>query len=189
MTNIPGLKLDEDGFAYEGEILLSSWAGFQSRNGPYSGIDSQTPSNGKCQIFVDADYKQDDESAKPYYINAYNYLLENQERIKQQILDSLLSHYANWQTLYGYGPEEKEEYMPDVDHVDNFKKLIGLSIVHLIDVEKDGFGYVGFEFGCTWDEEHGIGVMTHKDRIIRTAAADTAFSTWVAEEDKRKNRA
>lgn len=48
---------------------------------------------------------------------------------------------------------------------------------------KDGYAYVGYEFGCTWDEEHGLGFMTYKDRIVDFGGADSAFLTWVARKD------
>jgi len=40
-------------------------------------------------------------------------------------------------------------------------------------VEKDGIPYVGFEFGCTWDEEHGLGVLMHGTRTVEIG--DTAM--------------
>lgn len=73
--------------------------------------------------------------------------------------------------------------MPDVENITQFKSLIGLSAVHLLHISKEGTAYVGYEFGCTWDDEHGLGVMTHKDRIIEIGGADTSFLTWIAEDD------
>ena len=73
--------------------------------------------------------------------------------------------------------------MPDVENIEQFKDLIGLSQIHLLNVSKDNVAYVGYEFGCNWDDEHGLGFMTHKDRIIDFGGADTSFMAWVAEED------
>jgi hypothetical protein len=56
--------------------------------------------------------------------------------------------------------------------------------VHILPVERDGLGYIGFELGCSWDEEHGVGVMLHGGRIIDIGSADTAFLSWIAERDK-----
>ena len=52
-----------------------------------------------------------------------------------------------------------------------------------MNVEKDGIAYVGYEFGCIWDDEHGLGVMTHKTRIIDFGGADSSFLTWIARKD------
>jgi hypothetical protein len=66
----------------------------------------------------------------------------------------------------------------DINNAENFKDLLGLSIVHVMPSDKDDFAYLGFEFGCTWDEEHGLGVMTHKDRVITIGQADKSFDIW-----------
>lgn len=50
--------------------------------------------------------------------------------------------------------------------------------------ETEGIAYIGFHFICLWDEEHDFGVMTHKERIVKVGGADTAFLSWIAEEDK-----
>lgn len=43
--------------------------------------------------------------------------------------------------------------------------------------------YVGFSFWCTWDDEHGLGVMTHKNRVVKIGGVDTALLNWIAESD------
>ena len=53
--------------------------------------------------------------------------------------------------------------------------LIGVGIVHVLAEAKAGHAYVGFEMGCTWDEEHGLGVLTHIGRVVELGQADTAF--------------
>jgi len=32
--------------------------------------------------------------------------------------------------------------------------------------------YAGFEFGCTWDEEYGLGVLMHGTRTVEIGGAD-----------------
>ena len=49
--------------------------------------------------------------------------------------------------------------------------------------DKDNFAYIGFEFGCEWDEEHGLGVMMHKDSVVVIGQADTSFDSWVTFND------
>lgn len=183
MNKITDLKLDEDEFGYEAHITLTAWSGFQSRNGAYGAQDSQNPSDGTCYIRTGGDMVVDDPTLEDYHEKAFNYMIENQESIKQNILNALLVEYPNLQDLYGYDTDEKATYMPDVHTTNDFKNLIGISNIHLLNIEKDGHGYVGFEFGCTWDDEHGLGIMTHKNRIIKIGGGDTAFLTWIARED------
>ena len=117
------------------------------------------------------------------HVNAYEYLTTHSQEIYTAILTRLLAEYKNLQTEYGYDEEDAKEIMPDVENIEQFKDLIGLSQIHLLNVSKDNIAYVGYEFGCNWDDEHGLGFMTHKDRIIDFGGADTSFMAWVAEED------
>jgi len=169
-------------FGYEGTIKLESWAGFQSRNGGYGSISSSTDSDGSCRLATGGDMADNNPEIKDFHIKAYEFTIKNQELIKNMILEYLLKEYKGLQAEYGYD-DEKEQYMPDVSDINGFTKLIGLSNVHLLNVQKEGVGYVGYEFGCTWDEEHGFGVMTHKDRIVSFGGADSSFLTWIARKD------
>ena len=50
----------------------------------------------------------------------------------------------------------------------------------------EGAAYVGYEFGCAWEEEHGLGLMMHQGRIVAMGGADTAILEWIAEKDAQK---
>jgi hypothetical protein len=186
---IPGLtlKIDSgDGYeikTVEGIIQLPAWAGLQSRQGAYGSVDGQEKSDGLVKLNVGGDMVLDNPEVTQEHVEAYNYLVQNQERIRNSILAALLAQYKELQEDYGYDDEDSASKMPDVNDVSQFKSLIGLSTVHLMNVSKDGTAYIGYEFGCSWDDEHGLGFMTHKDRVIKIGGADTSFLTWVAEED------
>lgn len=76
--------------------------------------------------------------------------------------------------------------MPDIRTADDLHSLIGLSSVNVHQVQKDGIPYTGFEFSCTWDEEHGLGVLMHGTRTVQIGGADTAILLWIAEEDAQR---
>jgi hypothetical protein len=71
--------------------------------------------------------------------------------------------------------------------------LVGLGVIHILPVALDDVAYTGFEFGCNWDEEHGLGVMMHQSRIVefpehgigKVNGADLASEEWLAEEDAK----
>ncbi len=180
-NTIPNIALVDDRF--EGTITLDAWRGFQSRQGPYTSQDSEQPSNGSFRLDIGGDMVDDDPKITDAHVKAYWFAIENQELIKDTLLDTLMVEYPKWIDSYGYDEEEAEEYMPEVSEKSAFKSLIGLANVHILNVEKDGVAYVGYEFGCTWDDEHGLGFMTHKNRVIDLGGADMSFLTWVAEKD------
>jgi hypothetical protein len=63
--------------------------------------------------------------------------------------------------------------------------LIGLDSVSVHPLLKEGLPYIGYEFGCTWDDEHGLGVLMHGRRVVEVGDAGTAITLWIAERDAR----
>ncbi len=57
------------------------------------------------------------------------------------------------------------------------RKNVGLGTLHMFGIAKKGVAYFGLELGCTWDEEHGAGVVLHKCRVVAVGQADTSFDT------------
>lgn len=167
----------------EGTIKLNAWIGYQSRQGAYGSVNNDEQSDGTAKLNIGGDMVLDIPEVTQEHVNAYNYLTQHQEAIKDTILAALLAQYKDLQGQYGYDAEDAASIMPDVDNISQFKSLIGLSTVHLLNVSKDETAYAGYQFGCTWDDEHGLGVMTHKDRVIEIGGADTSFLTWVAKND------
>jgi hypothetical protein len=172
---IPSLKKVQNGF--EGKTRLNTWSGFQL----------ETSSIGECDLSVGGDMLNTN-SIEDYHIKAFNYAFENQKLIKTNILNELYKEYKNIQELYDIAdPIDKQKYTPDISSVEDFKKLIQINAIDLINQEKDGFGYVGYSFWCKWDEEHALGIMTHKNRIVEIGGAETSFLTWIASKDKNEN--
>ena len=175
----PDLKWDK--FRWISSIVLPAWAGFQSRLGAYGGQSSAEPSDGLVRLEVDSPNQNFPISSAQ--TSAYNYLLGNNVIIRDVILTAVFESYPQWQQEFGYDADEVEEYMPNVMSSEGFQNLMGVSVVHILTVEKEGISYIGFEFGCTWDDEHGLGALTHKDRVVSLGGADTAFLNWLGEQD------
>lgn len=109
--------------------------------------------------------------------------------IRDALLDALLPRYLNWREDWAEAmePQEFEETMPEVSSPLEFRQLIGLSHVHVLKESFEAIAYIGFELGCTWDREHGLGFMTHAQRVVDVGGADTSFLEWIAKRDI-KNR-
>ncbi len=71
--------------------------------------------------------------------------MQFQHQVQEEILLALMAEYKNLQEIYGYEKAVAAAIMPDVDDVQQFKKLIGLSAVHLLNVCRDDIAYVGYE--------------------------------------------
>ncbi|MBP6699541.1 MAG: hypothetical protein KA175_18115 [Flavobacteriales bacterium] len=167
----------------EGDIELSIWKDFQNRSGVYAARSAQEVSTGLFKLDVGGDMVVESPSIGPEHLAAYEHLLSQQEQVQSSILARLLNWYSELRPKVFREVEAIGWSMPEVYQTGDFRKLIGLSSIHLMNAQRDGLAYVGYEFGCSWDEEHGLGLMLHGNRVVDLGHADSSFLTWVAEED------
>jgi hypothetical protein len=169
-------------YFWVGEVRLPSWAGFQTRRGGYGSVSSDKPSDGTARLSVtpEDDSKRTHPTAEQ--AAAFRYLLDNEAAVAAAVRRALVEYYPGQKDAYleVYGGGEE---LPDISESGDLRPLIGLSSVHVLSVAKDGAAYIGFEFGCVWDDEHGAGVMTHLGRVVATGQADVSFTEWIAEQD------
>lgn len=174
------VQLEWDGHFWSGDTVLPAWAGFQECLGAYSSHSSASPSDGKVHLSVRSPTDAEDTVLPPSagQQSAFLLLRDNDELMRKKVVQAIFDEYPKMRESFAdFFGEDLEDKMPLLQSPADLKALIGLSTVHIGDVEKDGFAYLGFEFGCDWEEEHGLGVMTHKDRIIEVGDAETAFAT------------
>lgn len=157
-------------------MRLHSWKEFQNRQGAYGGLDKAKEGNEIVKVFIDGTPIDNIKIYSHAQASAVKFLFEHQYSIRDILLRALLADFPNMKEVY-------EEQMPTITDIEQYKDLVGLSIVHVLNSEKDDFAYIGFELGCTWDEEHGVGVMMHKDRVISVGQADESFEIWTTYKD------
>lgn len=171
---IPNISLNE--YGYEGTIELQAWDEFLS------------DLNGVYDLDISCNMNEGDQIITQEQIAAYNYVIENQNNIRDSIITELMKVYPEMQSEYDYDEEEAEELMPDISDREDLKKLIGLYRIHILNVSKNGIAYTGYEFDCTWEEEHGLGVMMYQDKIVEIGGVDASFLEWIAEADVEKSK-
>lgn len=169
--HLEDFDIDED--FLEDEILLNEWNAFFNKE------------NAIC-LSIMLEENTILEELSPEHLNGYDYILQNQTKTLHAILNELLNQYPNMQEQYGYNEDEKREYMPDVSHIQDFASLLSPLTMYILDVSKDGLPYIGCIFSCTWDDEHAFGAMLYKDRVVEIGGADTAFLSWIAQNDLEK---
>jgi hypothetical protein len=176
------MKLIQTEFnCWECELLLPAWAGFQSRHGPYTSIDSPLPSDGRVK-FVYAPEGREPEPLSPSDLQRLDWFQHHEPSVSQAVIAAIL----NWcspsgrllRAEFGIGDE-----FPSITGVSALKQHIGLAKVYVHCVSHQKLPYIGFELGCTWEEEHGLGVLMHATRCVEIGHADCAFMLWVAKKD------
>jgi hypothetical protein len=176
-------------------MVLSSWRGFQSRLGAYAASSSTKESDGTARLSVPPPAGVAERPPSAEQANAFQYLLDHEQAIRDALVPAIFEEYpVIRERLLGQGLVDESD-MPALERPEQLKSHIGLSTVHVLPVVKNDTAYVGFEFGCTWDDEHGLGVMTHRGRIVelphlgvgKVSGGDLASEEWVAEEDARSS--
>ena len=114
--------------------------------------------------------------------HALTFQLEHGQDVFAAVLTALQPYYTEMRPRYqSFLGADAKALMPAIQSKEDLKKLIDLRHVHIHPWIKDGVGYVGLQFGCTWDREHGFGVMMHRDRVVSVGSADVSFA-WSPDE-------
>lgn len=104
------------------------------------------------------------------------YHLEHGDVIQSAVLAALWPHYKSLRPRYAsFLGHEADKLMPAVHAPSDLLALVDLRQVYLHPWTKEGASFVGFLFGCTWDQEHGLGVILAGDRVIEIGGADISF--------------
>lgn len=94
--------------------------------------------------------------------------------IQPEIAGALFDYYRKMRIELGYETKINKDY-PKVDSVDEFLKMIELVCVTV------PYGGIyekpaaGFGFGCTWNEEDGLGVLIIDGKIAEVGYQDVIF--------------
>jgi hypothetical protein len=128
---------------------------------------------------------------------AYGYLLGHEPAIHAAVVRAIVRAYPDLSSGCDFCAEDEAEeetlrarLAPPVRRPQDLGTLIGLVQVHVLPVARSGTAYIGFEFDCTWDGEHGLGVLAHKGRVVAVGEAEIAFEPKYAKKDaKRAGRA
>ena len=111
------------------------------------------------------------------------WFLEHEADVSAAAKAAIFNAYGELRESGDFSPQEAEELLPVIANADALRQLIGLYAVNVHQIANGGMPYLGFEFGCTWDQGHGLGVLMHGTRAVAVGGADTAGLLWIAEQD------
>ena len=174
------LKFVWNDYYWETEVNLPAFSGFQERKGPYGALSSDSPSTGDVSIAFSAEAR-DDSPINEEEKKLINWFLDNNSTVISVVKDILFRAYPEIKNGYieEFG-EEVADLFPPVTEVEDIKSVLGIVNIHIHTIAKDNIPVIGLEIGCDWEEEHGIGMLFWKDRILDFGQADTAFVNWIA---------
>ena len=180
-VKIPPLPpLKSDGMdEWTGRDTLKSWAGYRA------GARGKA-SSGKVQVILTRGEDKDGTPRPPAQeqVAAYAFLKDRTTQVADATLTGVLK-YVRQLVRDGYFADA-DEPPPAIRTAADLKCHIDLAGVRILDYAKSGHAYVGLHFGCTWDEEHDLGVLLHKSRVIEVEQADASFDHHAAKRDGGK---
>lgn len=190
VLNLPPFPpLNWDDGDWTAETMLPEWAGFQARRGWYNAVSATGPSDGSARLRV-VRVGSPQSPPRAEQTAAYEFLSNCGAATRDAILAAVFAEYPTFRADYlDCFDEDGENFadiaagVPELTAPDRLRALMGLGNVFVLDVARDGVAYVGFEFGCEWESEHGLGVLMHKDRVIEIGQAPTAFDGHAAKRD------
>jgi len=180
----PPLKREMHEWA--GKDVIPAWAGTQERHGAYTSRSSAKPSKGSIVLNIP---RLDEDDANPMppapeQVAAYAYFKKNQAEVTEAIMAALLKDYTK--TRRQWLKHDPDLELPEIKTTSEMRKNVGLGTLHMFDIAKKGIAYFGLELGCTWDDEHGAGVVLHKSRVVAVGQADISFTQDYATENGGK---
>jgi hypothetical protein len=177
----PWMALGWDGHCWTVRVQLPSWNEFRNRRDAVVSRRSSGSAEGTVAL-VFAPEGRDDAPMRDAEVELARWPLRHEREMQSALLARLVEDYDE---LIG-DPEdvlEDDEPPPSVSKPEDFKSLITLRRIYVHQVKKDGCPYVGFEFTCCWDDEHGLGVLMHDARIVEIGGGHTASLLWIARRD------
>lgn len=128
---------------------------------------------------------RDDRPLDDAEIASVVWTVDNLPLLLDALLPVLLPYYQSMCAAPdGLDPED----LAAVGSAKDLQSLIGIQSIYVHQVSKNGKPYVGFEFACPWDDEHGLGVLMHGTRVVDIGGADTAFLLWIARQDSERGQ-
>jgi hypothetical protein len=165
-------------------LRLPSWAGYQSRLGPYGSKDGSAPSDGSVALIF-APEARGIEPLTAREMQLIAWFEENEasvsEAVKAGIIDWCSPHSAERMTTFDF-----DDTFPVIADETGLRENVGLYAINIHQLDVGGVPYLGYEFGCDWDEL-GLGVLMHGTRVVEVGLADTAILNWIAVEDAKRD--
>lgn len=124
---------------------------------------------------------------KQSVVATLEYVASHQAELQKAVTKAIKKEYQKaLADKEAFDPQFVDEILPPVANDQQLLGLVTPVSINVFETAKDSYHFVGFEFECTWDEEHGIGVVTHKLKVVAHGNASTALTEWVARRAAKK---
>ena len=171
----PGFKQDDDGAWY----LPWDFPAWQDFIGNSDEDDDDDDSSSAPVIALSNGISESDEVIAAQTA-ALEYTKANEEKIKNEILETLLPFYQKWREVEqkemgefsDFGPDG--EY-PELNSIEGLERVFSFEGIYLTEEIDDGIVRVGYAFNSPIEDEHGIGVVTCRGNVLGVGYQDACY--------------
>lgn len=118
--------------------------------------------NGEVMVSF-ADNTSPDPDPLPEQLAAFDALLKEEDALLQGLLVAVRDEIF---PVYLAGMDDEPECFPTLSSVEDLDQALGMQEVRILRLNRDGIAYVELSFEFSADEEHGLSVIMHKDRLV-----------------------
>src|SRR5262245_57294131 len=176
-------RLDWDGYEWVGRLRMPALAVCRIRwqlTPDEKGLvpaPGAVPGDGQAAFVVDDEAGGGPDDAQRA---AYRFLVQNHELVAANVLVGLVRG-ARYFSSYAGGPEQPHVERLGLMTVEGIRELVVLSSINFLKQARDSESYVTFEFGCCWDHEHGISILTHHGQFIANSVGSDFYGRATTE--------
>ncbi|BEP66767.1 MULTISPECIES: hypothetical protein [unclassified Variovorax] len=112
-------------------------------------------------------------------IEAARWLLVNDAAFFGAVLEAMLADLPSLRAIEGSTVLADDAFrLPECWDEATLLPLVRLNNINLHPVA--GAPYIGLDFSCAWEHEHGYGLMMAGTEIVETGGADVGALSWIA---------
>jgi len=174
---------NDGGGELNGNGVFPHWAALQSTAPPNLCDDT---GDGSFYVTVNTPAGAHDRPALEQ-IAALQHLIDNGPAVFSAILKSIFDEYEWMREDFAecLTSDDAARLAPELSAPSGLLPLLSFGTMTVHRVFNDDLAYIGLSLGCTWDEEHGLGVLIHGSRIVSVGGCDTSFVEWIPQSDAR----
>lgn len=127
---------------------------------------------GEVSIFVDT------QGSWPSAMQLMNFswLEHEDEALAKASLEALCTFVPTLRATYDFLPDEYADRLPPrLAEPNDLLPLIALQSITIHAIDHASTPYLGLQFSCAWDEEHGLGLLCHGTEVLDIGTAEAAL--------------
>ena len=118
---------------------------------------------------------EDSDNVSDSQINAVDYIIDHADKILAELIKFIFDQREELEEVFGLFNNESYSGFPHLKSEKKVGRFMDISTIYIHEKSIEETSYIGLFGDCTWDAEHALGTVFHKDRIVNFGSWDTAF--------------